>query len=100
MTVFDRVRSLGLRARAARALITRVHELHRGAHASAATLLERHARERPDAPALFFLERTYTWSEVNAEANRWARLLLAEGVTRTDVIALVMDNRPEYVFAL
>jgi fatty-acyl-CoA synthase len=100
MTVLDRVRSLGLRARAARALIGRVHELHRHAHASAATLLERHARERPGAPALFFLDRTYTWREVNEHANRWARLLAAEGVARTDVVALVMDNRPEYIFAL
>jgi acyl-CoA synthetase (AMP-forming)/AMP-acid ligase II len=100
MTVFDRVRSLGLRARAVRALLAHVPDLHRGAHTSGATLLERHSRARPDAPALFFLERTYTWAEVNEQANRWARLLLAEGVTRTDVVALVMDSRPEYVFAL
>jgi acyl-CoA synthetase (AMP-forming)/AMP-acid ligase II len=54
----------------------------------------------PQVDALLFQDRRYCWAEVNALANRWARLLLAEGVARGDVIALVMDNRPEYVFAL
>src|SRR5262249_5910010 len=70
------------------------------AHHSAAILVERNAREHSGEPALLYEDRAYTWAEVNGHANRWARLLLAEGVVRGDVVALAMDNRPDYVFCL
>jgi acyl-CoA synthetase (AMP-forming)/AMP-acid ligase II len=74
--------------------------MYSGAHVSAATLLERNARQHGQNDALLFEDERYTWAELNQHANRWARLLLSEGVVRRDVVALVMDNRPEFVFAL
>ncbi|HVW27767.1 MAG TPA: long-chain-acyl-CoA synthetase [Polyangiaceae bacterium] len=100
MHALERLRSLRLRLRAAGRLFSHIGELLPGAHASAATLLQRNAREHGDALALLFEDERYTWAEVNRRANRWARLLAAEGVARRDVVALVMDNRPEFVFAL
>ncbi len=37
---------------------------------------------------------------MNEQANRWAHVLVVQGVLRGDVVGIVMDNRPEYVFAL
>ena len=100
MGALQRLRSAELRLRAMRSLLPHVHELHSRGRASAATLLERNARSLARSDALLFEDRRYTWAEVNEHANRWARLLLAAGVARGDVVALVMDNRPEYVFTL
>src|SRR5882724_11227101 len=100
MRVLDRVRSIGLRVRAARALLPHLHEVYGSASSSAATLLERNARAHSTSAALLHQDDTFTWADLNAHANRWARFLVREGITRGDVVALVMDNRPEYVFAL
>jgi acyl-CoA synthetase (AMP-forming)/AMP-acid ligase II len=100
MRSVERLRSLAYRLRAVRPLVPHLRELYSGARVSAATLLERNAREHGHFPALLFEDERYTWAEVNQHTNRWARLLLAEGVVRGDVVALVMDNRPDFVFAL
>ena len=63
-------------------------------------VLEDRARTHGRSLALAYLDRRYTWREVDAEANRWARLFEREGVGRGDVVALMMDNRPEYLFAV
>src|SRR5438045_8543155 len=100
MQLLDTALWLGNRVRAGALLLPHLHEMHRGAHHSAATLVERNAREHPGETALLYEDRAYSWAEVNGHGNRWARLLLAEGVVRGDVVALAMDNRPEYVFCL
>jgi acyl-CoA synthetase (AMP-forming)/AMP-acid ligase II len=100
MRPVERLHSLGHRLRAGGALLPHLHEFSSSARVGAASLLERNARAHGHAPALLFEDERYTWDEVNQHANRWARLLLAEGVARRDVVALVMDNRPDFVFAL
>src|SRR6201999_3686444 len=37
--------------------------------------------------------------DLNAHANRYARWAMAQGVKKGDVVALLMENRPEYLFA-
>ena len=64
---------------------------------TAADLLERQARRRPDAPFARFEGRTVTYRELNEQANRIAHWALARGMKRGDVAALVMENRPDYV---
>src|SRR5258706_10322294 len=64
---------------------------------TAADLLERQARRTPDAPFVRFEGREVTYRELNERANRIAHWALARGMTRGDVAALVMENRPEYV---
>ena len=100
MPVADRVHSLFVRARAIAKVAPHVLELRAGGHASAALLLARHAEARPRWAALLYEDQRYTWAEVNRRANQWARFFLAQGVRNGDVVALVMDNRPDYVFAL
>jgi acyl-CoA synthetase (AMP-forming)/AMP-acid ligase II len=100
MQVLDTALWLGHRIRAGALLLPHLRELSTRGHASVATLVERNAKSLPDETALLFEDRAYTWSALNAEANRWARVLLAEGVVRGDVVSLAMDNRPEYIFCL
>ena len=61
--------------------------------------LERWAREKPDAVAILFEDRAVTWGEYDAAANRWARWAEGLGIGKGDVVALMIANRPEYLFA-
>lgn len=57
-----------------------------------------HARERGDAAAMLYAndERTWTYSALDAEANRVANALLNSGVTAHGRIAYLDKNAPEY----
>ena len=60
-------------------------------------LLEEHIQRRPDKPALIGDETALTWAELDRMANRVADWAIAEGLRRGDVVALLMENRPEYI---
>jgi len=60
-------------------------------------VVEAQARATPDAVAFYFLDRTMTYAQLDAGANRVAHWAKASGVARGDVVALLMENRPEYV---
>src|SRR6185312_7720971 len=60
-------------------------------------VVEAQARATPGAVAFYFLDSTMTYRALDTGANRVARWALSNGVTRGDVVALVMENRPEYV---
>ncbi len=67
---------------------------------SSARLLERCATQNGDRVGIAFQDRQYTWHEVNAKANQWSHFFLSLGVGPGDSVALLLDNRPEYLFAL
>jgi acyl-CoA synthetase (AMP-forming)/AMP-acid ligase II len=60
--------------------------------------LERWAARRPDRPFLLYGERAYSYAQANAAINRHAHAYRALGVGRGDVVALMMENRPEHLF--
>ncbi|MEQ1440274.1 long-chain-acyl-CoA synthetase [Fontimonas sp. SYSU GA230001] len=62
---------------------------------SIGAVIERWARERPDQPALRFEERTWTYAEFNAWANRISAVLREQGVRRGDGVGILMENRAE-----
>ncbi len=73
--------------------------------ADAAALLRRNATDpdRRDRPALHFGDRTWTHAEYVAECQRFANLFLARtpsGSTRGTHVGVLLDNTPEYLFAL
>lgn len=55
----------------------------------------------PDKEALFFptTEQSWTYKELNAEANRFANKLAQDGVKKGDVVMFQLLNCPEFVFA-
>ncbi|MDD9934352.1 MAG: long-chain-acyl-CoA synthetase [Myxococcales bacterium] len=69
-----------------------------GSNETIALQLERHAGRQPDVPFLLFEERRYSYAEANAAVNRYAEAYRSLGVGHGDVVALVLENRPEYLF--
>ncbi|MGE5390202.1 MAG: long-chain-acyl-CoA synthetase [Deltaproteobacteria bacterium] len=61
--------------------------------------LERQAVQRADATALIFEDRFITFRELNEEANRYSNLFAGMGFKKGDVVALLMENRPEFLIA-
>jgi fatty-acyl-CoA synthase len=61
--------------------------------------LEQRAREHAARPLLKYDDRVWTYAEVDAAADRVAQAVRALGVRRGDVVALAMENRPEFFFA-
>ena len=54
--------------------------------------------EHPDEVWLKFRDETYTWKEVLSNIQRAANGLLDLGVTPGERVALMMGNRPEFVW--
>jgi fatty-acyl-CoA synthase len=62
-------------------------------------MVEGVARRTPDAPAIYFEERVVSYGELDAAANRSAHWARQQGLERGDVVVLLMENRPEFLFA-
>ena len=61
--------------------------------------LERHAKERPDAPAFVTLDTTLSWAELRDRVERVAKGLWELGIRPGDVVAIQMPNIPEWAIA-
>ena len=59
------------------------------------TLIERNAEKYGQRPAILFEDRSVTWAELNAWANRIAGFLQDQGLGKGDSIAVFLENRPE-----
>ncbi len=61
-----------------------------------------HANERPEQTAMVYVNdgRCWTFAAMDAEANRVAQALLAEGIEPQDRIAYLDKNTPEYFLYL
>jgi fatty-acyl-CoA synthase len=64
-----------------------------------ADILERWARDRPDNVSIVFEDKTYTYRDLEENARRYAHWARSLGLKHGDVVALLMENRPEYIFA-
>jgi fatty-acyl-CoA synthase len=61
-------------------------------------LLEARALEHAARTAIVFGEERFTYDEWNARANRVAHWAREQGLRHGDVVALLMENRPEFLF--
>jgi len=64
-----------------------------------ADLIEGWVIKSPDAPAIFFESRIYSYREYDRAGNQYARWAESHGIKRGECVALMMENRPEYLFA-
>ncbi len=62
-------------------------------------LLERSAAASPDAPAIDFVGRVYSYAQVLDEARRFAAGLTARGIGKGDRVGLFLPNVPNYLSA-
>ncbi|MET0344536.1 MAG: long-chain-acyl-CoA synthetase [Polyangiales bacterium] len=63
-----------------------------------ARLLDERVASDPNNLALAYLDERYTFRDVDRRVNQYARLFQSRGIGQGDVVALLMDNRPDYVF--
>lgn len=63
-----------------------------------AELLEARALEHGARPAIVFGDERFTYDDWNTHANRVAHWGRERGLRRGDVVALLMENRPEFLF--
>jgi fatty-acyl-CoA synthase len=62
-------------------------------------IVERQAQATPAAPAILYLDKTLTYRDYDEATNRYARWAHDAGITKGEVVALLMENRPEYLMA-
>ena len=62
-------------------------------------IVEDHARRRPGNIALVWQDSEMTYAQMDARANAYAHWALAQGIRRGDCVALLMENRPDYICA-
>ena len=63
-------------------------------------LFEQRARAHPDAVAAVQGDRRWTYSELNARANRLGRALVARGLRREGVVAVVTERNLDWMAAV
>jgi acyl-CoA synthetase (AMP-forming)/AMP-acid ligase II len=63
-----------------------------------AAQLRDQARRIPDHTFLLFGEQRYSYAQANAQVNRHAQAYRALGIGHGDVVALLMENRPEFLW--
>ena len=79
--------------------VRRVAWLRPDGSETAADLIEKWAARTPEAVAIRFEDRLVTYADYDAQGNRYARWAQERGLGQGDVVALLMENRPEYLFA-
>ncbi len=62
-------------------------------------IVEAQAKRRPGSTAIFHLDQAMSYAALDARANRYANWALAQGIGRGDAVALLMENRPDYICA-
>jgi acyl-CoA synthetase (AMP-forming)/AMP-acid ligase II len=67
---------------------------------SMARALDERVAQDPNGLALAYGEERFTFRDLDRKANQYARFFQSRGIGHGDVIALLMDNRPDYLFAL
>jgi len=100
MNIFDRSSEILAMVRAAARLAVDVPKILPNARCSPARLAQHWAKNQPRSLALAYREERFTWSEVNDRANQYAAWFADRGIESGDVVALVMDNRPDYLFII
>ena len=60
-------------------------------------IVEAQARATPQAPAVYYLDEVMTYGALDARANAYGRWALAQGLKRGDCVALLMENRPDFL---
>jgi acyl-CoA synthetase (AMP-forming)/AMP-acid ligase II len=99
MSRIESLTTLWAELRAVARVVPQIPRLLPTAPWSPARLLEERAREHGSRPALLFEDRRYSWEEVDREVDRAAGAFRAMGIGPGDMVALLMDNRPEFLFA-
>ncbi len=62
--------------------------------------VEKQAKKRPGHSAFLYQKQVISYEEFNRQANRYASFFNSQGYKKGDVVALLMDNCPEYLMVV
>ena len=62
--------------------------------------LEAHAKKRPNAPSIRYLNDEFSYGQVNAWVNRYSNYFLSQGIKPGDTIGINIENRTECLVAV
>lgn len=99
MGFFRRVRNEIIYVRTALRTLKRLTAIYKTPNRTFADVIEDLARTKPKNVAILCEDRKFTFREFDEAANRYARWAMAQGIGKGDVVALLMENRAEYVIA-
>lgn len=99
MGFFRRIRNEIIYLRAALRTLGRLSAIYKTPNRTFADTIEDLAQSKPRNVAIYFENRKITYRELDEAANRYARWAQAQGIGKGDVVALMMENRPEYLIA-
>ncbi len=99
MGLFKRIGNEITYFRAALRTLGRLGDIHKHPDRTFPDVIEGLAATKPNNIAILFEDRKITYREFNEAANRYARWAKAQGIGRGEVVALMMENRPEYLIA-
>ena len=60
-------------------------------------IVEAQARATPDAPAIYCLDEVLSYGALDARANAYGHWAIGQGLKRGDCVALLMENRPDFL---
>lgn len=64
------------------------------------SLFEEKVSQYPDSIAIVSKDKTLTYNEVNASANRLAHILAQSGIKKGDYIGICLQRSPEFIIAI
>ncbi len=64
---------------------------------SLGSILEKQAAKYKDKPLILFEDREISYTEFNETANRYSHLFQKRGFIKGDTVAVLMENRPEFL---
>ncbi|MFX1276941.1 MAG: long-chain-acyl-CoA synthetase [Promethearchaeota archaeon] len=68
-------------------------------HRSIGIHVEKNVNLIPNKIALYYEEKSWTWQNFNEESNKYSNYFLEMGLKKSEVVALLLENSPEYLFA-
>lgn len=98
--MFNRIGKEITYLRSAVRTLGRLKDIEKNPTRSWADIIEGFAATKPNNVAIYGTDgSTMTYAQLNERANRYARWALASGARTGDAIALLMENKPEYLVA-
>lgn len=65
-----------------------------------ASHIAQHAADRPEAPALLYFDKVFSFAEYDKYISKLANAFKELGIQKGDVVGLLMPNIPQYAFAV
>ena len=79
-------------------LVGRSRKFDKKKYTTVADILEEQVEKTPGNIAIEFEDKKYSYRDMDNEANKIANWAIGKGYKTGDVISLLMENKPEYIF--